>query len=176
MKTLALTLLFLSLIPAAARADPATEARLRDALRSTTAQLRALEDERARWKETEAQLRGELETLRGAPKPSQAPSPSVSALNRKLSEQTAANARLKESLAHCEAGPQKSGNALARAPVVEDEERKKLTGEVASLKEKQVERRGLEERIRCSVPRPPSRPCIRPPPNPLAGASTNCGR
>jgi hypothetical protein len=136
MKTLSLTLVLLMLFPATARADPATEARLRDALRSTTAQLRALEDERARWKETEAQLRRELESARGAARPSQPPAASVTALNRKISEQATTNARLKESLAQCESRAARPASAVAPSAPVEGEERKKLTGEVASLKEK----------------------------------------
>ncbi|HVP60157.1 MAG TPA: hypothetical protein VMT11_06340 [Myxococcaceae bacterium] len=134
MERIPLTILLFALVPAAARADQGTEARLRDALRSTTAQLRALEDERAKAKETEAQLRRELETFHGLSVPAPAKSPSVTALSRKLSEQTAANARLKDSLARCEAGIRKPAGAAA-APV-EDEERKKLNGEIASLKEK----------------------------------------
>jgi chromosome segregation ATPase len=48
-----------------AAADAASEAKLRDALRAATAQVRTLEDERTAWKIREASLEKEVETLRG---------------------------------------------------------------------------------------------------------------
>src|SRR5262249_26890653 len=90
------------LAPGRARADAATEAKLRDALRSTTAQLHALEDERVKWKETETQLRHELETLRAQPAPKNQDK-TVASLNRRLSEQNAATLRLREALDICRA-------------------------------------------------------------------------
>src|SRR5262249_47395761 len=94
--------------PAIARADAATEAKLRDALRGTTSQLRALGDEKARWQKTEADLRAELETLRGqsaAAKTSDSEKRAVASLNRRVNDLTEANNKLRVSLGKCEAGP-----------------------------------------------------------------------
>src|SRR5215471_6169145 len=119
--------------PDLARADAATEARLRDALRSTTAQLRALEDERQRWQQAEAQLRRELETLHGLPSPSSAADRNLAAANRRVSEQQAANARLKESLARCQASV--PATAAPTVGQLTEDERKKKDEEIAKLRE-----------------------------------------
>jgi len=122
--------------PAEARADAATEAKLRDALRGTTAQVRALEDEKARWQKTEADLRAELETLRGKQTPAAATSSEKkanAALSRRVSELNEANTKLRASLSKCE-----TGGAAGQRPAADasDEERKRLAGEVDGLKQK----------------------------------------
>lgn len=117
-----------------ARADAATEARLRDALRATTAQLGALEDEKARWVKTEADLRAELQTLRGPPPPprSTASDRQVASLNHRVNELTDSNGKLRASLSQCEA-------SAAHRPATGDsteEVRKQLGEEVATLKQR----------------------------------------
>jgi len=117
-----------------ARADAATEARLRDALRTTTAQLRALEDEKARWVKTEADLRAELQTLHGLPPPprSTASERQVASLSRRVNELSDDNGKLRASLSRCEAG------AVQRRATGDsaDEVRKQLGTEIAALKER----------------------------------------
>lgn len=133
--------LLLTLAPVAllasglARADPATETRLREALRTTTTQLRALEDERTKWQASEAALRGELQTLRkqaASARPSPAkPNPrEVAELNRRITEQAAAAAKLTESLAKCQAASQEAAQA-ARAKG--EEERARQSSEASAL-------------------------------------------
>lgn len=116
-----------------ARADAATEARLREALRATTAQLRALEDEKARWVKTEADLRAELQTLRGLPPPprSTASDRQVASLNHRVNELSEANGKLRASLSRCEA-------SAAQRPATGDSagERKQLGEEIATLKQR----------------------------------------
>src|SRR3990172_6347761 len=100
-----------ALRPSAAKADSATEAWLREALRSTTSQLRALEDERGRWQAKEPEQAKELESLRkelaGARRG--AARDGDRKLSGRLAEQTEAiakladaNARLNEALAQCQ--------------------------------------------------------------------------
>jgi phage shock protein A len=122
----------LFLVPVEARADAATEAKLRDALRATTSQLRALEDEKARWQKTEADLRAELETVRAQPAAAKTSDPekrAVASLNRRVNELTDANARLRASLGKCE-----TATAPQPVPASSDEERKRLAGEVDGLR------------------------------------------
>ena len=126
--------LALLLAPAVARADAATEAKLRDALRGTTSQLRALEDEKAKWQKTEADLRAELETLRGqsaAAKTSDSEKRAVASLNRRVNDLTEANAKLRASLGKCEIAP-----AQRAAPEPSEEDRKRAAGEVDGLRQK----------------------------------------
>jgi phage shock protein A len=126
--------LALLLAPSAARADAATEAKLRDALRGTTSQLRALEDEKAKWQKTEADLRAELETLRGqstAAKTSDSEKRAVASLNRRVNDLTEANSKLRTSLGKCEAAPAQRG-----APEPSDEDRKRAAEEVDGLKQR----------------------------------------
>lgn len=136
--------LVVALASTEARGDAATEARLRDALRSSTAQLRALEDEKARWQKTEAELRAELQTLRGLPPPVAPKSTdrAVANLNRRVGELNDANAKLRASLSKCEAG----GGQRPGAAEATDEERKQLNAQVTSLKERLVtsEEKNLE--------------------------------
>jgi predicted nucleic acid-binding Zn-ribbon protein len=129
--------------PTGARADAATETKLRDALRSTTSQLRALEDEKARWQKTEADLRADLETLRSKPLPPAATSAerkATAALNRRVTELDDANAKLRAAISRCEAGGAGRQRAAAGA---DDEERKRLSGEIDGLKQKLA---GTEEK------------------------------
>ena len=127
-----LLVLTLLLAAAEARADAATEAKLRDALRATTAQLRGLEDEKARWQRTEADLRAEIQTMRGLSlPPTKSSDKEVAALNRRVRELSDANGQLRASLSKCEARP-----AVAPAAGQTDEEKKRLAGEVTGLKEK----------------------------------------
>src|SRR5262249_31629387 len=94
--------------PATARsAESQSEARLREALRSTTSQWRALEDERARWQATDTEQKKEIESLKAQlaaalnkARRDQAPSPE---LTRRLEEQTEANRKLTATLAECQA-------------------------------------------------------------------------
>ena len=127
------------LAPASALADAATEAKLRDALRSTTAQLHALEDERAKWKDTETQLRQELETLRAQPAPKNQDR-TVTSLNRRLSEQNTANLKLREALDLCRAqNPGKLPAVAAQADAAAaDPEKAALTATVKKLNERLV--------------------------------------
>jgi len=127
------------LAPVSALADAATEAKLRDALRSTTAQLHALEDERAKWKDTETQLRHELEMLRAQPAPKNQDR-TVTSLNRRLSEQNTANLKLRESLDLCRAqNPGKLPPAVAQADAAAaDPETAALTATVKKLNERLV--------------------------------------
>ena len=127
------------LAPVSALADAATEAKLRDALRSTTAQLHALEDERAKWKDTETQLRHELEMLRAQPAPKNQDR-TVTSLNRRLSEQNTANLKLLESLDLCRAqNPGKLPAVAAQADAAAaDPEKAALTATVKKLNERLV--------------------------------------
>lgn len=130
----ALFSLALLVLPGEARADAATEARLRDALRASTGRVQALEEEKARWAKTEADLRGELETLRGLPPVPKAKTSDrqVASLSRRVNELSDANGKLRASLARCEAGT--AQRPAASGP--DDEARKKLATEVASLKQR----------------------------------------
>jgi predicted nucleic acid-binding Zn-ribbon protein len=128
-----------ALLPAPASAQSATEARLREALRTTTTQLRAAEDDRARLQASEAALKTELEAARAqlatARKP-EAPKVSRRELDelngklaqatRQLAEQSEAAKKLSDSLARCEASSQDTARA-------KDEQEKRLQGEVGSL-------------------------------------------
>src|SRR5262249_1149 len=115
-----------------ALADAATEAKLRDALRSTTAQLRALEAHKAKWQPTKAHLKRQVQTLQSAPAPVQSKSSdrTVTTLQKRLSEQVDTNKKLKDSLARCQAPTAASG----AAPELTDGERTRLTAEVTSLR------------------------------------------
>jgi len=116
----------------AGSAENPTETRLREALRSAQTQLRALEDERAKWQETEAELRKELEAAKKevAPAPKHGPSErAVWLLNRRIAEQESAAAGLKESLAKCESASREASSAAR----LSDAERARLKAEAAAL-------------------------------------------
>ena len=133
--------------PVLARPDPASETRLREALRSTTSQLRSLEDERGKWQAKEAELQKEIESLRsqlaaakqaaGSGGDRRGGDRKAAELDRRLSEQTAANTALKEangklgeSLSQCEKAARDAGDA-ARS---KEDERARLAADVGSLK------------------------------------------
>jgi chromosome segregation ATPase len=109
----------------AARADASTEARLRDALRATTAQLHALEEEQARWQAAEAALKGRVESLevqlaaaRRAPaKPRDCGDAERRAAEttRRVGEQEEALQKLGQSLAQCQSAAQDSTRERAAA-------------------------------------------------------------
>jgi len=138
--------LLLLLVSKETRADAATETRLREALRTTTAQLRTLEDERTKWQATEAELRREIQTLHSLPSPAQKSSDRTLATTQKrLSEEVDANKKLKDSLARCQAQSGPVSAVTGRHPDTDDE-RTRLTGEVTKLREqlKASETRNLE--------------------------------
>jgi hypothetical protein len=138
-----LAVVSLALLPRSVRADAATETKLRDALRSTTTQLRALEDERAAWQGREAAMKKEVEELRAQPK---AP-PRNRAVERELgdaksrvAEQARASALLTASLERCEAGK-------ADASRASEQERARMAAEAAKLAEGLAQARAKNERM-----------------------------
>ena len=102
------------------------EARPRAALRSTTSQLRALEDERAGWKAREAEQQRALEALRaqlgaarqGAPKGGDRKRAELDRLLaaqvEEKAEQAAENARLSQSLAQCQGSTKDAAEAAGK--------------------------------------------------------------
>jgi len=99
----------LALAPSASRAaETATESRLRDALRSTTDKLRALEDEQARAQARESQAKKELEALRKEllaarrAAPRQQKLPEARPGQEQLAAQAEASKKLGDSLAQCQ--------------------------------------------------------------------------
>lgn len=119
--------------PTLARGDATTESRLRDALRSAQSQLRALEDERARWEQSEATLKKELEAtkaeLSAAPKKAGPSDRALAHLRARLTEAEEAVATLRGSLSTCERGSKE----VADAARTSDAERSRLKAEVTSL-------------------------------------------
>ena len=142
--------LVVALCSAEALADAATESRLRDALRTTTAQLRTLEDEKTRWQATEAELKRQIQELQGATAAAQGRSSdrTVATLQKRLSEQVDANKKLKDSLARCQTQPAARGPGTAPTVAASDKEddRARLATEVTNLREqlKSSESRNLE--------------------------------
>jgi chromosome segregation ATPase len=118
-----------ALAPSAAVADAASEARLRDALRAATTQLRALEDEKGRWQASEATLQKEIEVLRKKPPPKEGSDRKAADLQRKLSEQADGASQLRASLDQCQAA---SRNAADAARALETE-RSRLATEATQL-------------------------------------------
>jgi chromosome segregation ATPase len=129
--------------PAAAHAQSSGESRLREALRTTAAQLRALEEERDKWQGAEAALKQEVESLRKelaaakrAPPSRKGECASAQAqaeeLGRRLAQQTEAAGQLTQSLNRCQAAAQAS-DASART---KEQERSELTSELTALKER----------------------------------------
>src|SRR5215471_19568911 len=80
---------------AANAADTQTENRLREALRQTTAQLRSLEDEKARLQASEAAQKSEIEALKAKleseTRKARGPSPDVA---RRIEEAAETNQKL----------------------------------------------------------------------------------
>jgi chromosome segregation ATPase len=121
-----------ALAPALARSDAASETRLRDALRTSMAQLRTLEDEKAQWQSTEAALRKELEALRRQPAAADRGDRKAADLRRRLVEGEEAAARLKRSLDKCQADAREAEEAGRSR----DEDHTRLTAEAAALRER----------------------------------------
>jgi hypothetical protein len=126
-------------LPGVALADAATEAKLRDALRSTATQLRALEDERATWQGKEAAIKKELEALRAQPK---APRRNLMA-ERELEEakaraagQAQAAAKLTTSLERCEAERADATRSSEQARTVQAAESARLSTRLAAAEVK----------------------------------------
>jgi chromosome segregation ATPase len=133
----------LALLPVTVRADAATEAKLRDALRSTTGQLRALEDERAAWQAKEAALLKEMESLRVQAKASSRPRTSereVEELKQRLAEQSEAGAKATRALAQCETAREEAARAG-------EEERRRLAAESSKLAERLAAAEAKNEKI-----------------------------
>jgi septal ring factor EnvC (AmiA/AmiB activator) len=121
--------------PCAAVADAATETRLREALRTATSQLGALEDERASWQGKEAALQKELDSLRSelaTAKRSHGKASDVAELNRRVAEQAETNGKLTQSLAQCQSATREAGGAAQAG----EDERARLAAQVAAFTEK----------------------------------------
>jgi hypothetical protein len=141
-----LLLATVALSPRLASADAASEARLRDALRATTAQVRTLEDEAATLRAKEAALQKELEAARAQPKAAPAPKHSdreVAELRRQLADQAETNRKLIEAAARCQLASQERAEAGRTC----EEERARLAPQVASCTEKLERAEGKNERI-----------------------------
>jgi chromosome segregation ATPase len=128
-----------ALSPAAASAaDSNTETRLREALRTTAGQLRALEDEKSSWKAKEAELQQKIDALQkelaAAPKQavSHASDRALVEANRKLDERSDELAKAKASLDQCQAGSRKA----LESDRVKDDERTKLAEAVKAQTER----------------------------------------
>jgi chromosome segregation ATPase len=97
-------------------AESGTESRLREALRSTAAQLRALEDERSTWQAKEAELQRQIETLK---KEQSAAKPVVARTNdralaeahQKIDDQSNELEKGKAALAQCQTASQTATSA-----------------------------------------------------------------
>jgi hypothetical protein len=109
--------------PAAAQAQTPTEARLREALRSTTAQLRTAEDDRARLQASEAALKVEVATLRSqlgsararaGGRELEALRAQLAEVNRRLEQQVQVNRAAAESLSKCQVAGQEEARARAQ--------------------------------------------------------------
>jgi len=126
-------------LPSLPRADAQTESRLREALRATTSQLRALEDERSQLLAADAAQKKEIETLKAklavaaqAPRPPPPPRSNdrereqdqeIAVLTRRLTDETQAGARLTKELTQCQTGAREAADACR----TRDEERAHLT-------------------------------------------------
>jgi hypothetical protein len=124
--------LVLVLWPAAVLAADPGDGRLREALRTTTAQLRALEEDQARWQVKESQYQKELAALRAELEEARKGAASKGegrALKQRLAQQAEASARAGEALAQC----QKEAAAEAARAKDREEERAGLTGRLDGL-------------------------------------------
>ncbi len=126
--------------PAVARADSGTEARLREALRSAAAQVRALESEKAQWQSADAEQKQALEALRKQLVEAQrrpaarAPDRSAADLKECQAEQlssAADAAKLRDDLAQCESSAREAAAARAQ----QEERAKVASAEAAALAE-----------------------------------------
>ena len=119
------------------------DSRLRDALRSATVQLRALEDEKAgwqakeaQWKAQEAQHQKQLEALRAELAQARRASTKTAderVLKDRLAEQEAAGVRAAAALAQCQKEAQESAGTLATSRKQSDAERAEITGRIDGL-------------------------------------------
>jgi chromosome segregation ATPase len=136
---LAAALTALAALPPAARADAATETRLRDALRAATSQARALEEERATWQAKEAKLQAELEALRkdlaatrGRPRGCGEAERRLEEARQKLAQQAEESGKVSASLAQC----QSTGQDARKAAQVSEDERARLSAEATALRDR----------------------------------------
>ena len=120
--------------PAPARsAESPIDTRMREALRSATSQLHALEEERSRWQATDAEQKKEIDSLkaqlaaaRSKARREQTLSPQ---LTRRLDEQAEANQRLTSSLTQCQAAVRDAAEVASAT----DQQRAQLTEQVSTL-------------------------------------------
>jgi chromosome segregation ATPase len=126
---------------AAAAAESPAEARLRDALRTTTAQLQAAQDEKARLEATVADQKKELEALRAKLASASACAASTARpradreladANRRLAEQAELASRQGADLTQCRADLQRAGDAAA----ARDAEKAQLTEKLGPLNDR----------------------------------------
>jgi chromosome segregation ATPase len=129
---LAAAALVATLAPDPARADAAGETRLRDALRTSMAQLRTLEDEKAQWQSTEAALRKELEAVRKQAPAADRGDRKAADIRRRLAAGEEAASRLKQSLEKCQADAREAEEAGRSR----DQDHTRLTTEAAALRER----------------------------------------
>jgi len=125
-------LLVLALLPPRARADASSEARLREALRTATSQLRALEDEKVVWQAKQASMQKEIDALRAqasAASRAGAGSKDLRELRQRLAAAGEAAERSTASLARCEGERADAASAL-------EEERKKSSAASAELSDR----------------------------------------
>jgi hypothetical protein len=131
---LAALLMASAFAPGMARADAAAEARLREALRTTTQQLRSAEEGLAKAKASEEALGKEMEAFKAQLSAAQRrlagqSEGAAAETRRRLAEQALASAALGESLAKCEA----AGRDSAEAARAVEGERTRLAAETKSL-------------------------------------------
>jgi chromosome segregation ATPase len=134
------------LAPLVARADAATEARLRDALRSATAQVRTLEDEKASWAAKEAALQKEVGALREQARTAgvaRRPDREVADLKKQLAEVQGTNQKLIEATVKC----QGSAREQLDAGRVCEEDRSRLAAQFATLSGKLNDAEARNERL-----------------------------
>jgi hypothetical protein len=135
---------FVLLLPLAAGAgESSTEARLRDALRASTSQLRAAEDDRTRLQAESAEQKKELEALKAKLAAAQAaprPAPKtndreLAELGRKLDAQTEAAGRLSRDLIQCQTVSREgseASRAAAREAARQQEEERARSGQLGA--------------------------------------------
>lgn len=128
-----------ALLAGAARADEATEARLRDALRQAITQQRSMEDELARLRAKSTQDDQTIQALKTAPAPASKAAPDTAILermeaefNRRLAAQNEAAARASETLDKWKAAYEQAAG-VARA---KETERVQLTAVVEELEKR----------------------------------------
>jgi hypothetical protein len=132
-----LLLVAVTLFPVAARPDGATEARLRDALRAATAQVHALEDERAAGKAREEALQKEVDRLRAQAQAhgaegAKASQREVADLRRRLTERAEAADRSSQELARCQAAEREHADVSR----VKDDERARAASDAATCRDR----------------------------------------